>query len=112
MLKEKIIPHYEIDFYGSKIMMKDFTIYVDEDIFDEDYSPEQAHKIPRFEMARVAVVSAALQGELIQLEPDDLRNGVWEMYKKACEKELSFGDDSLCHEGVQRIFDHLKSTFQ
>ena len=48
--------------------MKDVVVYLDDDADIEDFSPDQDHKIPRFEMARVATVSAAMQGILINLE--------------------------------------------
>ncbi|SMF49937.1 hypothetical protein [Pseudobacteriovorax antillogorgiicola] len=109
MVKEKTIPVYRNEFYGTRLEMLDFVIYVDEDLEDKDFSPEMPHKIPRYEMTRVAVASAAIQGQLIHLEPEDKSNGIWDMYHKACLKELSLEIDGERREGVQKILDTLKS---
>ncbi|SMF41020.1 hypothetical protein [Pseudobacteriovorax antillogorgiicola] len=102
-MKEKVIPVYDVDFYGTRILMQDFVIYLDSDLEEEEFDPNHPHKVPRYEMARVAIVAAVPKGESIPLEESDAFNGVRDMYRKACFKELSLEPDGMRRLGVKRI---------
>ncbi|NRA67275.1 MAG: hypothetical protein HRU19_22515 [Pseudobacteriovorax sp.] len=107
MVKEVTVPQYEIDFYGTRVELRDVVVYLDDDSEEDGFSQSLPHRIPRFEMARVAVVSAAMQDELIHLETEDVTNGVLNMYKKACAKELSLELEGRRRHGVERILAEL-----
>lgn len=109
MIKEKIIPHYEMDFYGARLQLCDLTIYIEEKFLDQEFTVDLPHKIPRHEMARAAVVNAAIKGDLISLESEDISNGILDMYTKACLKELSLNNSEQRKVGVERILKDLKS---
>ena len=110
MVKEKTLPVYEIDFYGIRLQLRSFVVYVDEDMVNDEFTPDTPHKVPRFEMTRVAVAAAALQEKLIHLEKEDKSNGVWDMYHKACLKELTVETDEKRRAGVQKILEELNKV--
>jgi hypothetical protein len=92
-VKKITVNHYKHHEAGLDLVLKNLTLYLlnEEDfgINPEQFDPElHEHSIPKYEMARIYLLVAALTGDDLGFTPDDRDDPVYHIYEKAYHRCL------------------------
>jgi hypothetical protein len=97
-VKKITIDQYKHHEAGLDLVLKNMTLYLlnEEDfgINPEQFDPElHEHSIPKYEMARIYLLVAALTGDALGFTPEDRDDPVYHIYEKAYHRCLVLESD-------------------